>query len=212
MSRTRTGRAWIERHVNDPFVRAARKQGYRSRAAFKLAELDARDRLLRPGSTVLDLGAAPGGWSQVARERVGAGGTVVAVDLLEMAPIAGVTFLRADLREAETQARIAALLPQGRADLVISDMAPNLTGIAVVDAAGCEAVVEVAIEVAVAVLKPQGALLVKLFHGAGFEPLVKKLRSTFRTLAVRKPLASRSESSETYAVARAPLKQGRQAS
>jgi len=206
MSRTKRGRQWIQRHLNDRFVKQANREGYRSRAAYKLIEIDDRDRLLRPGSTVLDLGAAPGGWSQVCAERVRPGGHVIAVDVLEMAPVPGVGFVQGDMLTDETLDRVLALLPGAMADLVISDMAPNLSGIRAVDAARGEALVEMAVEIAVRVLKPPGAFLVKVFHGASFDRGLKELRSLFKTVVVRKPAASRSSSSETYLLARGLLK------
>ncbi|MCC6472620.1 MAG: RlmE family RNA methyltransferase [Burkholderiales bacterium] len=206
MSRTKHGRQWIRRHLSDPFVKQANREGYRSRAAYKLIEIDDRDRLLRAGATVLDLGSAPGGWSQVCAERVRPGGHVIAVDVLAMAPVPGVSFVQGDMLAAETLDRVRALLPGGVSDLVISDMAPNLTGIRAADDARAEALVEIAVEIAVHLLKPPGGLLVKVFHGASFDRGLKELRSHFGAVVVRKPAASRSSSSETYLLARGLLK------
>lgn len=206
MSQRKAGRQWIRAHLRDPYVKQATRDGYRARSAFKLIEIDDRERLLRPGATVLDLGAAPGGWSQVCSQRVGPGGRIVAVDLLDMAPVAGVTFIRGDIQDAGIMRQVTDLLPDGRADLVISDMAPNLTGIRAADAARSEALVTTAIDIAVQVLNPDGALLVKVFHGHGFELVLKELRARFGMVAVRKPAASRSSSSETYLLARRLLK------
>ena len=199
--RTSKSREWMRRHVNDPFVQRAQREGWRSRAAYKLIEIADRDRLLRAGQVVLDLGAAPGGWSQVARQRVGAAGRVVAVDVLEMAPLPGVEFLRGDF---ETDAVVLDLVQRLGArgiDLVLSDMAPNLSGIGVADQARMMALAEAALAFAVEHLKPEGALLVKSFHGAGFDGFLRVLRQTFERVVVRKPAASRGGSRETYLLA-----------
>lgn len=188
----------MRRHVTDAYVKRAKQEGYRSRAAYKLQEIDTRDRLLRPGMTVVDLGAAPGGWSQVAAERVGAKGRVVALDLLEMALIPGVEFLQGDFREQAVEARLAQVLGGAGADLVISDMAPNMSGEAVTDQARCIELAELALEFACKALKPGGQFLVKAFHGEGFEGFLGLMRSRFVKVAVRKPGASRGRSSETY--------------
>lgn len=192
----------MRRHVTDPYVRQARTEGYRSRAAYKLEQLDARDRLLRPGLTVLDLGSAPGGWSQLAASRVGRSGRVIAVDLLEMAPVPGVRFIQGDLRSDETGARLSEELGGRQADLVISDMAPNLSGIALVDQARAAELAMAALEMAQRWLKPGGDLVVKAFQGSDLPGLVEAMRASFRAVAVRKPGASRGESSEVYLVAR----------
>jgi 23S rRNA (uridine2552-2'-O)-methyltransferase len=199
MARTKSSRAWLQRHVSDPYVRRAKDQGYRSRAAFKLLEIDAKDRLLRAGMRVVDLGAAPGGWSQVAAQRVGAGGRVVAIDLLEMAPLPGVTVLRGDFRAlgGELLERLG-----GPADLVLSDMLPNVTGIATVDQARAAALALAAIGFCRTGLKPGGTLLIKVFHGEAFEEVLAALKAAFGTVQTRKPGASRGESRETYLLAR----------
>lgn len=201
----KTSKAWMRRHVTDSYVKRARHEGYRSRAAYKLQEIDAKDRLLGPGMTVVDLGAAPGGWSQVAAERVGAKGRVVALDLLEMAPVAGVEFLRGDFREAEVEARFAELLGAMGVDLVLSDMAPNMSGVVETDQARCIELAELALEFACKWLKPRGHFLVKVFHGEGFEAFLKQMRQRFRKVVVRKPGASRDSSSETYLLGTGPL-------
>jgi|SRR5262245_934972 len=189
----KSSKEWLRRHVTDPYVKAARKQGYRSRAAFKLFELDKKESILKPGMTVLDLGAAPGGWSQVAAERVKPGGQVIAIDLLEIAPISGVTVHRGDFR----------LIPiQARADAVLSDLSPNLSGIPNVDQARWLELAEAAVELCGKVLKPDGVFVVKAFHGEAFEALVRRLKATFHKVKVVKPAASRGESAETYVVAR----------
>lgn len=195
----------MRRHVTDSYVKRARQEGYRSRAAYKLQEIDARDRLLRPGITVVDLGAAPGGWSQVTVERVGKRGRVVALDLLEMVPVAGVEFLQGDFREAEVEARLGELLGPGGVDLVLSDMAPNMSGVAVTDQARIMELAELALEFAGKWLKPEGHFLVKVFHGEGFEGFLRLMRLRFLKVVVRKPGASRDSSSETYLLGSGPV-------
>jgi 23S rRNA (uridine2552-2'-O)-methyltransferase len=199
MGRVR-GKSWMQEHVADAYVKRARAEGMRSRAAYKLDEIAGRDRLLRPGMVVVDLGAAPGSWSQVAAERVGPGGRVIAVDLLEMTPLRGVEFVRGDFREAPVLAEVERALDGRKADLVLSDMAPNLSGIAATDQARAMELAELALDFAMKHLKPQGNLLVKAFQGAGFEALLKALRGCFTAVAVRKPGASRDRSSEVYLV------------
>lgn len=206
MSRKKAGSAWMRRHVADVFVQRSVREGYRSRAAYKLQEIDRRDRLMAPGMAVVDLGAAPGGWSQVARERVGASGRVVAVDVLPMKAVPGVMQVSGDILEPGTVERVIDSLGGAGADLVLSDMAPNLTGVAATDQARCEALVEAALAVALRVLKPGGAMVVKLFHGSGFERALALLGAGFGEVVVRKPEASRSRSSEAYAVAKRRLK------
>jgi len=202
----KSSKAWLKRHVTDSYVRQARAAGYRSRAAYKLLEIDQRDRLLRAGSRVLDLGAAPGGWSQVAARKVGPRGRVVAIDLLEIAPISGVKVLRGDVREPQARAAAREALG-GAADLVLSDLSPNLSGIAAVDQARGAELAGLAVELACEVLKPTGALLVKVFQGEAFEEVLGLAKRAFQTVAVRKPGASRGESRETYLLGRG-LKRG----
>ena len=201
MRRSKSSQAWLQRHFKDPYVKRAQRQGVRSRARFKLAEIDARDRLLGPGSIVVDLGAAPGGWSEYAVERIGAKGRVVAVDVLEMAPIPGVDFVHGDFTDPRVLDSIRQRLPGG-ADLVISDMAPNMTGVSVTDQARGMVLAELAVDFAEEVLRPGGSLLLKVFHGPGFDDLVRRLRRSFGKTATRKPDASRSESRETYLLAK----------
>lgn len=208
MRRNKTSKAWLKRHLTDPYVRRAREVGYRSRAAFKLLEIARRDRLLEPGMTVVDLGAAPGGWSQAAAAAVGATGRVVAVDLVEMAPLAGVTFIRGDFREPAVWSEVEATLAGRRPDLVLSDMAPNLSGVAVTDQARAVELAEHALDFALRWLKPQGAFLVKAFHGEGFEAFRQRMRGSFKTVQTRKPKASRDSSSESYLLGRMPLSSG----
>lgn len=205
MAKSASSKRWLQRHVNDPHVREAAAQGYRSRAAGKLLEIDARDRLLRPGARVVDLGAAPGGWSQVAARKVGRQGRVVALDLLEMAPLRGVTVLRGDFTDPAARDAVRTALA-GPADLVLCDLSPNLSGIASSDQARAAALVELAAAFARELLQPEGAFLCKLFQGEAFAGLLALLKRSFGSVQVRKPAASRSESRETYVLARAPRK------
>jgi 23S rRNA (uridine2552-2'-O)-methyltransferase len=202
MKRTKSSRAWLHEHVTDPYVHRAKAEGYRSRAAFKLMEIDAKDRLLAPGQTVVDLGAAPGSWAQVALAKVGARGRVIGLDLLEIEPLPGAMFLRGDFLEESVEAELATALGGRRVDLVLSDMAPNMSGIASSDQARSIALAELAVEFSRRHLKPDGAFLVKTFQGAGFPELLASIRRVFRTVATRKPKASRDRSSEIYLVAR----------
>lgn len=200
--RHKKSKVWMQEHVNDPWVQRAQAEGWRSRAAFKLMEIDDKDRLLRPGMVVVDLGAAPGGWSQVAVERVGGGGRVLALDLLEMAPLAGVEFIQGDFREDAILAALTLRLAGRPVDLVISDMAPNISGIAASDQARGMHLAELTLEFSVQHLKPGGDLLVKVFQGSGFTELRKMLTEAFETLQTKKPAASRDRSAETYLLAR----------
>ncbi|MEE4297888.1 MAG: SAM-dependent methyltransferase [Pseudomonadales bacterium] len=188
-------------HVSDPFVKRAQVDGYRSRAVYKLLEIDERHRLLRPGITVVDLGAAPGGWSQIAAARVGATGAVIALDRLEMEPIPGVTVLQQDFEEEAGLAALLAAIPEPGADLVLSDMAPNLSGVRGADQARMASLAELALDLADRVLAPEGAFVVKLFQGEGFDAFVADARARFARVVIRKPEASRSRSREVYAVA-----------
>jgi 23S rRNA (uridine2552-2'-O)-methyltransferase len=201
LKKSHSSKQWLRRHVNDPYVQRSKRDGYRSRSAYKLTEIDERDKLLRAGMTVVDLGAAPGGWSQVLAKRVGAGGRVIAIDLLEMEPVAGVEFIRGDFAARKGLAAIEAALGAGGADLVLSDMAPNLSGIAISDQARCMELAEIARDFALSHLKRDGALLVKIFQGAGYDEYLLSLRRAFRKVVVRKPDASRDESAEQYLLA-----------
>jgi 23S rRNA (uridine2552-2'-O)-methyltransferase len=197
---------WIARHINDPYVKAATQHGYRSRAAYKLLEIDRRDRLLRPGSLVVDLGAAPGSWSQVAVERLGTrggaiDGQVIALDVLPMDPITGVRFIQGDFREDVVAAELAQALAGAKADLVLSDMAPNLSGIGAADAARNAHLWDLALQFALDHLAPQGHLLVKTFQGSGHSQFVAELKRHFAKVSIRKPAASRQESAEVYLLA-----------
>lgn len=188
----------MREHVNDPYVQLARKEGWRSRAAFKLLEIDDRDRLLRSGEVVVDLGAAPGGWSQVAARRVGAGGLVIALDLLEMEPVHGVDFIQGDFRDDDILARLEERLAGRRVGLVMSDMAPNMSGVPLVDQARIMHLAELGLDFCRAQLKPEGAFLVKVFQGTDYAAFLRSMREVFRTVAVRKPAASRDRSAELY--------------
>ena len=199
MGRVR-GKDWIKEHVADAYVKRARAEGKRSRAAYKLEQIAERDRLLRPGMIVVDLGAAPGGWSQVASGRVGPRGRVIALDVLEMTGLAGVTFIQGDFHDDKTVEQLERALGGEKVDLVLSDMAPNMSGIASSDQARALGLAELALDFALKHLKPQGNFLVKLFQGAGFDSFLKTLRGRFAAVAVRKPEASRSRSSEVYLV------------
>lgn len=192
----------MQRHLSDPYVQQAQREGYRSRAAYKLIELDQRDRLLRPGQSLVDLGAAPGGWSQVAAKRVGAKGRVVAMDLLEMEPIGGVEFVRGDFREDADLARLRSLLGETAVDLVLSDMAPNVSGMTAVDQPRMIYLVELSMEFAAKFAKPGGTLVVKAFQGEGFDATLKALRRQYQAVNIRKPGASRPASREVYLVAK----------
>ena len=190
-------------HVNDPYVKLAQRDGYRSRAAYKLQEIDEALGLVRPGQVVVDLGSAPGAWSQYLRRRLApaggaAQGEVIALDLLPMEPVDGVRFVQGDFREAEVLALLAALLAGRKLDLVVSDMAPNLSGVAPADAARIAHLVELAVDFACAHLKPQGTLVVKVFHGSGHSQLVRLFKDRFRTVKPIKPKASRARSAETF--------------
>jgi 23S rRNA (uridine2552-2'-O)-methyltransferase len=190
---TKSSKEWLRRHVTDHYVKAAHKQGYRSRAAFKLLELDKKESILKSGQAVVDLGAAPGGWSQVAAEKVKPG-QVIAIDLVEIAPISGVTVLRGDFRQVSIATR---------ADVVLSDLSPSLSGIPNVDQARWLELALGAVELGRKVLKPDGVFVVKAFHGEAFDDLLERLNAVFKKVKVVKPPASRGESAETYVVARA---------
>ena len=198
----RVNPAWMHQHVTDPYVREARGKGYRSRAAFKLIELAERDGLLRPGMTVVDLGAAPGSWSQVLKQRLGANGRIVAVDLLPMAPIAGVAFIHGDFGEERTLRAVSEAVGARKADLVVSDLAPNISGVESADQAKSVYLGERALEFAGRALQPGGDMVVKAFQGEGFIDLERQFRACFDKVHVRKPKASRDRSREVFIVAR----------
>jgi len=205
MKRSKTSKQWMNEHVNDPYVQRAQKEGYRSRAAYKLLEIDERDHLFKPGMVVVDLGATPGGWSQVAAARVGQGGKVIALDLLPLHPIPGVEFIQGDFREDSVLAQLEEKLGGRKVGLVISDMAPNISGIGMADQARAMELAELALDFSVHHLNPGGAFLVKVFQGVGFEDYVKLMRSHFGRVMTRKPKASRDRSSELYLLGREKL-------
>ena len=202
MARSKSSERWLREHFGDAFVRQAQALGLRSRAAFKLLEIDERDRLLRPGQVVVDLGAAPGGWAQVAADKVGKHGRVIALDLLPIEPLAGVTVLQGDFTEQAVLDRLLGELEGRAVDLVLSDMAPNMSGMKAVDQPRAALLAELALECAREVLRPGGDLLLKMFQGEGFDPLLADLRAAFAKVVVRKPKASRPRSREVYLLAR----------
>jgi 23S rRNA (uridine2552-2'-O)-methyltransferase len=202
MARTKTSKAWLQEHVNDHYVHLAQKDGYRARAAYKLIEIDDKDKLIRPGAWVVDLGAAPGSWSQVARNRVGPNGRVFALDILPMDGIAGVDFIQGDFREEATLDAFTRLLDGRLVDLVICDMAPNISGMAVIDQARSFHLCELALDFCRDWLKPGGHFLVKTFQGSDYQAYLQSLRATFETVTTRKPAASRDRSSEIYLLGR----------
>ena len=198
MKRSKTSKQWMHEHVTDSYVQRAQKEGYRSRAAYKLLEIDERDHLLKRGMVVVDLGAVPGGWSQVAAARVAPSGKVIALDLLPLQAIHGVEFIQGDFREDSALAQLEELLGGKPVGLVISDMAPNISGIDITDQARAMHLAELALDFSVRHLQPGGAFLVKVFQGVGFEDYVKLMRSHFGRVVTRKPDASRGRSNELY--------------
>jgi 23S rRNA (uridine2552-2'-O)-methyltransferase len=202
--RSKSSGRWLDEHFSDPYVRKAKDAGLRSRAAYKLEEIDRADRLVVPGSVIVDLGAAPGGWSQYAARRLDGRGQVFALDLLPMKEIPGVEFILGDFRDPAVVEGLLGRLGGRRVDLVMSDMAPNISGVDVTDQARAEELEALALEFAGQVLGPDGALVMKMFQGAGFQEVLQSARRRFRSVRMRKPDASRRRSSETYLVARAP--------
>ncbi|MFM1911542.1 MAG: rRNA methyltransferase [Pseudomonadota bacterium] len=198
MKRTKTSKAWMQEHVNDPFVKLAQKDGYRARAAYKLLEIDDKDRLIKPGMVIVDLGSTPGSWSQVAIQRLKGNGRVIALDLLPMVGIPGVEFIQGDFREDEILEQLEERLNGQQIDLVISDMAPNISGISSVDQPNAVYLTELAVDFSLKWLKPEGNFLVKVFIGSGFEEIVKIMRDSFEKVVTRKPKASRDRSTEVY--------------
>jgi 23S rRNA (uridine2552-2'-O)-methyltransferase len=199
--RSRSSGRWLQEHFADPFVRRAQDEGWRSRAVFKLEEIDRRGKLLRPGQVCLDLGAAPGAWSQYARRRVGRAGRVIASDILPMTELAGVEFVQGDFEAREVFTRLLDLVPAGKMDVVLSDMSPNLSGVDAIDQPRSERLAELALEMAGRVLKPGGSALIKVFQGAGTTALVQSARGRFARVRLMKPAASRSRSAEMYLLA-----------
>jgi 23S rRNA (uridine2552-2'-O)-methyltransferase len=202
MARSKSSGSWLRRHVTDPYVKLAQKEGYRSRSAYKLIELNEKDRLLRPGQWLMDLGSAPGGWSQVAARAVGAKGRVLATDILPMDPISGVEFIQGDFTSDEVIEKIKDWLQGGKFDLIISDIAPNLSGIDSADQARSIYFLELALDTVRLALKPGAAFIAKMFQGQGSDDYVKELRKSFHKVSIRKPKASRPESREVYIVAK----------
>ncbi len=200
MKRSKSSGAWMREHFDDHYVKMSQKLGYRSRASFKLLEVQEKDRLIKPGMTVIDLGAAPGGWTQVAVELVGDHGRVIASDILPMDPVAGVDFVQGDFTEEAVLNQILDLMGGAQADLVISDMAPNMSGMNGVDQPRAMYLVELALDLARETLKPGGAFVAKVFQGEGFEEYIKDMRSSFDRVVTRKPKASRPRSKEVYQV------------
>jgi 23S rRNA (uridine2552-2'-O)-methyltransferase len=202
MKKSKSSHQWLDRHFHDEYVKRAQVEGYRSRASYKLLELQEKDRLLSPGQVVVDLGAAPGGWSQVAEKLVGEKGLVFALDILAMDPIGGVNFIQGDFRDDEVLAQFHGLLAGRPVDLVISDMAPNVSGMSAVDQPRAMHLCDLALDYAREVLRPGGSFVVKVFQGEGFDQYVKEMRSSFTKVVTRKPAASRAQSREVYLVAR----------
>lgn len=198
MKRTKTSKSWMAEHVNDPFVQRAKSEGWRARAAYKLMEIDDKDKLIRPGMIVVDLGAAPGSWSQVAKKRVGELGRVFALDLLPMEPIPGVEFMQGDFHDEEFVERFEEILGGRQVDLVMSDIAPNISGIPSSDQARSVYLAELALDFAQKHLAQGGRFLVKVFQGEGFDAFRKQMENEFKSVLVRKPQASRGRSSEVY--------------
>jgi len=201
IKKNKTSKQWMHEHVSDPFVQLAQKDGYRSRAAYKLLEIDAKDHLFHAGEVVVDLGATPGGWSQVAASKLGSGGKVIALDLLPLDPIPNVDFIQGDFRDEAVFKHLQELLQCRSVGLVISDMAPNISGVGTVDQARAMHLAELAMEFALEHLKSDGSFLVKVFQGAGFEEYLRQMRSCFTKVVSRKPKASRDRSSEVYLLA-----------
>jgi 23S rRNA (uridine2552-2'-O)-methyltransferase len=202
MARTKSSHNWLQEHVNDPYVKQAQRDGYRSRASYKLIQLNEKDKLIRPGMLIVDLGSAPGGWSQVAGRLVGERGRVVATDILPMDPLQNVEFMQGDFSEAAVLEQILGLLGGSKPDLLLCDIAPNITGIDSADQASSIYLAELALDFARQALKSQGDFVVKVFQGAGSDAYLKDLRTSFGKVLVRKPAASRPRSREVYVVAK----------
>ena len=208
MAKNKLNKNWLHDHINDPYVRLAQKEGYRARAAYKLKEIDEAEKLIKPGQVVVDLGCTPGSWSQYVRNKLagqaggGINGTIIGLDMLPMEPIADVHFIQGDFREEEVLTQLETVLDGRKVDLVLSDMAPNLSGIALADAARVEHIIDLAIEFARAHMKPSGALLVKCFNGSGYSQIVEKFKQEFKVVTHKKPKASRDKSSEVFLLGR----------
>jgi len=208
MAKNKINKNWLHDHINDPYVRAAQKDGYRARAAYKLKEIDEDEKLIKPGQVIVDLGCTPGSWGQYTRRKLagkedgGINGTMIGLDILPMEPIADMHFIQGDFREQEVLDQLAEVLQGRKADLVLSDMAPNLSGISVADAARMEDLIDIAIDFSQHHMKPSGALLVKCFKDMGFSQIVEKFRREFKTVVQKKPKASRDKSSEIFLLGR----------
>ena len=202
MAKSKTSKKWMEEHVNDPYVKKAQADGYRSRASYKLIEINEKDKIIRPNTTIMDLGSAPGGWSQIIAPMVGENGRVIASDILPMDGIPGVSFLQGDFTEAVVYEEILKMLGDEMVDTVVSDMAPNMSGVNTTDQYASMYLVELALDMARNVLKPDGSFCAKVFQGVGYEEYVKDVRSSFKQVIVRKPAASRPRSREVYLVAK----------
>lgn len=204
MAKNKFNKNWLHDHINDPYVKQAQKDGYRARAVYKLKEIDESEKLIRPGQVIVDLGCAPGSWSQYVRNKLagkeggGINGTIIGLDMLPMEPIADVHFIQGDFREQEVLGQLEAVLEGRKVDLVLSDMAPNLSGVAITDATRVEHIIDLALDFAKAHMKPSGALLVKCFNGTGFTQILEKLRREFKSVSQKKPKASRDKSSEVF--------------
>lgn len=208
MAKNKFNKNWLHDHINDPYVKLAQKEGYRARAVYKLKEIDESERLIKPGQIIVDLGCAPGSWSQYVRNKLagkeggGINGTVIGLDMLPMDPVADVDFIQGDFREQEVLDQLKVLLDGRKVDLVLSDMAPNLSGVAISDAARVEHIIDLAMEFAQAHMKPSGTLLVKCFNGTGYTQLVEKFKQEFKIVSQVKPKASRDKSSEVFLLGR----------
>lgn len=202
MPRSKSSHRWLQEHFNDPYVKRAQKEGYRSRAIYKLQEIDEKERIITPGSVIVDLGAAPGGWSQYVAKKLAGRGKIFALDILDMAPLSHVTFLKGDFTETDIIDTLNASIQPEKVDVVLSDMAPNMTGMRLVDMPKSMLLCEMALYFAKMVLKKDGILLMKVFHGEGFDELVRETRQYFSKVVFKKPKASRARSNETYLLAR----------
>ncbi|HAU07232.1 MAG TPA: 23S rRNA (uridine(2552)-2'-O)-methyltransferase RlmE [Gammaproteobacteria bacterium] len=202
MAKSKSSQSWLKEHFDDPYVKLAQQAGYRSRATFKLAEIDKKDRLIQPGMVVVDLGAAPGGWSDYARHKMGKTGHIIALDILPMTPLSGVHFIQGDFRDEAPLSSMEEILHDKSVDLVLSDMAPNMTGVDAIDQPSSMYLVELALQFALENLSQKGSFLVKVFQGAGFDGYLNSLRQQFKKVITRKPDASRARSREVYLLAR----------
>jgi 23S rRNA (uridine2552-2'-O)-methyltransferase len=202
MKRSKSSKRWLEEHFSDVYVKKAQEEGYRSRAVYKLKEVDDKEHILRPGMSIVDLGAAPGGWTQYVTQRLQGNGRVVALDILPMDSLPDVTVIQGDFQDDATLAQLTQLIPQQSLDLILSDMAPNMSGNAAVDIPRAMYLVELAFDFAKTMLRPGGMMLIKIFHGAGFDEILKEVRTNFAKVSVKKPQASRARSKETYLLAK----------